>query len=215
MAAQDDEALSLLLLLKSNQDNTESQHTSGPSSSRNIATTNTLPISFSSSHDPDNDEEDEDDYDEGVVDDGRLTHFTMDDLRKYFHLPIIEVAKQLGVCTTLLKKACRRNQIQRWPYRQIRSITKSIHSLETAQRNETIDDTERLKYKNQILHMQHSLELLLQNPNAQVGDILLLKHNMDFCESTHEDGYTPRANVAAVLAAAAQSSYHPPDASHK
>eukprot|EP00598_Pedospumella_elongata_P012066 CAMPEP_0185001844 /NCGR_PEP_ID=MMETSP1098-20130426/72222_1 /TAXON_ID=89044 /ORGANISM="Spumella elongata, Strain CCAP 955/1" /LENGTH=169 /DNA_ID=CAMNT_0027529213 /DNA_START=191 /DNA_END=697 /DNA_ORIENTATION=+ len=50
----------------------------------------------------------------------------MEDLRKFFHLPIVEVARQLGTCTTALKKICRKNKINKWPYRQIRSITKSI-----------------------------------------------------------------------------------------
>ena len=62
----------------------------------------------------------------------------MEDLRKYFHLPIVEVARQLGACTTALKKICRKNNISKWPYRQIRSITKSIQSLEMASLNDTL-----------------------------------------------------------------------------
>ena len=41
------------------------------------------------------------------------------DLTKYFQLPEKEVAKQLGVCLTSLKKMCRQSGINRWPYRKV------------------------------------------------------------------------------------------------
>lgn len=40
-------------------------------------------------------------------------------LSKYFHLPIVDAAKELGMCTTMLKKLCRRCGISRWPYRKV------------------------------------------------------------------------------------------------
>ena len=42
------------------------------------------------------------------------------DLSTYFHLPEKEVAKKLGMCLTSLKKICRQNGINRWPYRKVR-----------------------------------------------------------------------------------------------
>lgn len=97
---------------------------------------------------------------------------TLEELRKYFHLPIAEVARQLGICTTLLKKVCRKNKILRWPYRQIKSITKSIQSLEVASLNESLSDRERSKYKDQIILLHDTLNLLIQDPNAPVQDII-------------------------------------------
>ena len=44
-------------------------------------------------------------------------------LSKYFHLPIVEAAKELGMCTTMLKKLCRRCGISRWPYRKVNTHT--------------------------------------------------------------------------------------------
>ena len=44
---------------------------------------------------------------------------TRDQLREYFHLPINEVAKRLGVCATVLKKICRKNGVPRWPHRKV------------------------------------------------------------------------------------------------
>jgi len=48
------------------------------------------------------------------TDNGLYRNMKIDDLRKYFHLPIIQVAKQLGTCTTALKRICRRNGIEKW-----------------------------------------------------------------------------------------------------
>jgi len=52
-----------------------------------------------------------------------------DQLSNFFHLPINDASKELGICTTLLKKICRRNGIARWPYRKIRSLDKKKESL--------------------------------------------------------------------------------------
>ena len=40
-------------------------------------------------------------------------------LQQHFHLPISEVAKELGVCATVLKKLCRKHGIPRWPHRKV------------------------------------------------------------------------------------------------
>ncbi len=47
-------------------------------------------------------------------------NISFDELSKYFHLPINQVAKEMGVCATILKKICRRNGIPRWPHRKVR-----------------------------------------------------------------------------------------------
>jgi len=57
-------------------------------------------------------------------------NITFEELAKYFHLPINQVAKELGVCATILKKICRRNGIPRWPHRKIKSLDKMISNLE-------------------------------------------------------------------------------------
>lgn len=55
----------------------------------------------------------------------------LETLREHFHLPIIEVAKHLGVCTTILKKICRKHGIPRWPYRKLASLDKHIAHLKS------------------------------------------------------------------------------------
>jgi hypothetical protein len=89
----------------------------------------------------------------------------IEDLRKYFHLPIVEVARQLGTCTTALKKICRKNKINKWPYRQIRSITKSIQSLEMASLNDTLSEDLRIQYRQQIVTLQNAIDELIKDPN--------------------------------------------------
>lgn len=46
---------------------------------------------------------------------GRGKHLTYDDLQKHFHLGLKDAAGKLGICSTTLKRACRRNGIKRWP----------------------------------------------------------------------------------------------------
>ena len=41
------------------------------------------------------------------------------DLTVYFQLPEKMVAKKLGICLTSLKKMCRQQGINRWPYRKV------------------------------------------------------------------------------------------------
>ena len=55
---------------------------------------------------------------------------TREQLSAYYHLPIAEVAHELGMCPTLLKRICRRVGIARWPYRKLRSIDRTVAALE-------------------------------------------------------------------------------------
>ena len=55
-----------------------------------------------------------------------LTHnvikLSVQELSKYFKMPEKAVAKHLGIGLTSLKKICRANGINRWPYRKVRSV---------------------------------------------------------------------------------------------
>ncbi|KAF0774402.1 hypothetical protein DYB28_008774 [Aphanomyces astaci] len=91
-------------------------------------------------------------------------HITIDILRPHFDKPLAEVAKLFGICTTLMKKVCRRVGIPRWPHRHIRSLRKSILSMETA--SSMFDGVDRTAYDIQIRKQQKRLAMLLYNPNA-------------------------------------------------
>ena len=44
---------------------------------------------------------------------------TIDELHFHFHKPLAEVAKELSVCMTLIKRVCRQHGIMRWPHRKV------------------------------------------------------------------------------------------------
>jgi hypothetical protein len=45
---------------------------------------------------------------------------SIQEVAKYFHLPINVAGKALGICPTVLKKICRKHGLQRWPHRKVR-----------------------------------------------------------------------------------------------
>lgn len=77
-----------------------------------------------------------------------------------FHLPITQVARELGICPTMLKKVCRRNGIPRWPYRQLKSINRMIAALESdiCTQNNAAEIIEELKKKKEAILGRASLE---------------------------------------------------------
>ncbi|KAI9915695.1 hypothetical protein PsorP6_007248 [Peronosclerospora sorghi] len=90
-------------------------------------------------------------------------HISIEELRAHFDRPIIDVAKDFGICITLMKKICRRNGIKRWPHRQIRSLSKSIASMEAAMLS--AQGSEREKYRDQILNLKMKRESVIADPN--------------------------------------------------
>nr|BAN21751.1 minus dominance protein [Gonium multicoccum] len=52
----------------------------------------------------------------------RKADLTSADISSYFHLPIKEASKSLGISTTYLKRLCRQLGIPRWPYRKVASL---------------------------------------------------------------------------------------------
>lgn len=46
----------------------------------------------------------------------------LDEIQKYFDVPITKAAKELNVSLYVLKKRCRELNILRWPHRKIKSI---------------------------------------------------------------------------------------------
>lgn len=60
---------------------------------------------------------------------GAATDFELAELQQYYHLPLREAAKRLGSCEAVIKRVCRRKNIQRWPYRQVSSKLIKIQHL--------------------------------------------------------------------------------------
>ncbi|KAI3872564.1 hypothetical protein MKX03_015535 [Papaver bracteatum] len=64
----------------------------------------------------------------------RTKALTLNDLTRLFHVPVNTAAKELQICTTILKKKCRQFGVKRWPNRAVISKTKRLSILETSLR---------------------------------------------------------------------------------
>ncbi|GLE03305.1 hypothetical protein PINS_up012195 [Pythium insidiosum] len=93
----------------------------------------------------------------------------LEDLRKCFNMPIATVARQFGICATLLKKICRRHGIQRWPHRQIRSLQKSIDMLRESLA--VAKGTNKDYIAKKIAAFEFTLECIMQDPNTAAKGI--------------------------------------------
>ncbi|KYQ89275.1 RWP-RK domain-containing protein [Tieghemostelium lacteum] len=93
----------------------------------------------------------------------QTTTIGFEQLSKYFHLPINDVAKELGICATMLKKICRRNSIPRWPHRKIKSLNKMIENLESSLQNNPSEAEECIKQEITIL--KNKKTLIMKNPS--------------------------------------------------
>ncbi|POM62357.1 hypothetical protein PHPALM_28506 [Phytophthora palmivora] len=94
---------------------------------------------------------------------------TLEELRPHFGRPIVEVAREFGICTTFLKKICRRCGIKRWPHRQIRSLNRTIEMLEQVESVATnVEDKE--KYASQIEELKEKQRAVMEDPDANAQD---------------------------------------------
>jgi len=89
----------------------------------------------------------------------------LEELSQFFHLPISAVAKELGVCATVLKKICRRNGIPRWPHRKIKSLDKMIASLQAMSPKSAEDE---VRIKQEIASLLSKKRYLITNPNSLI-----------------------------------------------
>lgn len=90
---------------------------------------------------------------------------TLNELRPHFNKPMAVVAKELGVCITLMKKICRRNGLVRWPHRRIRSLVNRITSLQVLASNAVGAECKR--FHGQITTLREELSAVIQNPNEK------------------------------------------------
>lgn len=59
-----------------------------------------------------------------------IARIALEDLVKYFDLPIAEASRNLKVGLTVLKRKCREFGIPRWPHRKIKSLDSLIRNLQ-------------------------------------------------------------------------------------
>lgn len=116
-------------------------------------------------------EEDQSAYlDESVTDGTRpfitnaSRNITFDMLQEHFTKPLKDAASYFGVCTTLLKKVCRKNGILSWPYRQIIGLQKSIASMK--QQVQYFDGDQQRQYTEQLAKLHIKLNTFIRTGEA-------------------------------------------------
>ncbi|CAI5711359.1 unnamed protein product [Hyaloperonospora brassicae] len=93
---------------------------------------------------------------------------TLEELRPHFGQPIVEVAREFGICTTFLKKLCRQCGIKRWPHRQIRSLNRTIQMLEQVESKATSSE-EKATYAAQIEELKDKQRAVMEDPDVTGG----------------------------------------------
>ncbi|OWZ21574.1 RWP-RK domain-containing hypothetical protein [Phytophthora megakarya] len=95
-------------------------------------------------------------------------------LQPHFERPLQHAADSFGVCTTLLKKICRRNGISNWPYRKICGLRKSIASM--AKQVNYFDGEQKRAYADQLEKLEQELQAYLQTGNEPTEEFLQKLH---------------------------------------
>ncbi|KAL1813717.1 hypothetical protein ACET3Z_023782 [Daucus carota] len=92
----------------------------------------------------------------------------LDEIRKYFNLPITKAAKELNVGLTVLKKRCRELNIRRWPHRKIKSLQSLINNvremgLTNKREIEMLEENQRMLERVPELELSESTKRLRQS----------------------------------------------------
>ncbi|CAI9775074.1 unnamed protein product [Fraxinus pennsylvanica] len=80
----------------------------------------------------------------------------LDEIQKYFDVPISKAAKELNVGLTVLKKRCRELNIMRWPHRKIKSVKCLIDNVKELG---LTDEIEKLEEHKRMLEQLPEMEL--------------------------------------------------------
>ena len=94
-----------------------------------------------------------------------IDYVTMEEIRPLFHYNLHDAAKKLCVCTTLLKKICRKLNISRWPFRQIHRLENKLRNLVLASYGHSgnLTDTLRKSLNDQIDSIKAKIEEIKDN----------------------------------------------------
>lgn len=128
---------------------------------------------------------------------GAATDFELAELQQYYHLPLREAAKRLGSCEAVIKRVCRRKNIQRWPYRQVSSKLIKIQHL--CKYMAHVTDPE------QVARIQHKIRQLTHEYLELVGGQVPSELQLDAADvaSMPPPSYLPPAELEAEVLAAA------------
>ncbi|KAI9914437.1 hypothetical protein PsorP6_006980 [Peronosclerospora sorghi] len=85
---------------------------------------------------------------------------SLDMLQAQFERPLQQAAARFGVCTTLLKKVCRRHGINNWPYRKIAGLRKSIESM--TKQVQYFEGEQKRAYADQLKKLEMDLQAYIR-----------------------------------------------------
>ena len=113
-------------------------------------------------------------------------------LRDHFHLPLSEVAKKFGMCTTAFKKLCRKQGVMQWPHRTLRSLEKKIASLQAEQKF----TNDHNSIEEQVRKLQMKREAILSGSGLANldGDDLFTSPSDDSSSTAASGSSSPRAH---------------------
>ncbi|CAI5702600.1 unnamed protein product [Peronospora effusa] len=110
-------------------------------------------------------------------------HFNVEQLQTVYHLPLKTAAEQLGICEAALKRICRRNFIQKWPYRQLSSVRRRITQLEDRRADMVANHGDRLEHFTRREFQEHTsfvtpeqFDIKLQQLKEEENQIIRLAH---------------------------------------
>ena len=108
-------------------------------------------------------------------------------IARYFRLPISTAARRLQVGETWLKQKCRQHDINRWPYRKLRSIEKCMAKFQLNLQEESKDQGANA-HRIQSLQAQIA-ELQLAINKISMGQVLI--HDSDEDDPCHDEATSP------------------------
>ncbi|CAN1170648.1 Protein RKD4 [Linum perenne] len=82
----------------------------------------------------------------------------LEDMQKYFHVPITVAAKEMKVGLTVLKRRCRELKITRWPHRKIKSLKLLIKNVK------------EMGLREEMVMLEEDMMLLLRCPDMELSD---------------------------------------------
>ncbi|CAI5716607.1 unnamed protein product [Peronospora farinosa] len=110
-------------------------------------------------------------------------HFNVEQLQTVYYLPLKTAAEQLGICEAALKRICRRNFIQKWPYRQLSSVRRRITQLEDRRADMVANHGDRLEHFTRREFQEHTsfvtpeqFDIKLQQLEEEENQIIRLAH---------------------------------------
>ncbi|GKU89077.1 hypothetical protein SLEP1_g3267 [Rubroshorea leprosula] len=88
----------------------------------------------------------------------RSSQLELEEIQKYFDVPITRAAKEMNVGLTLLKKRCRELNIMRWPHRKIKSLKTLINNIKV------------MGLKGEIMMLEEHKRLLKEMPDMELSE---------------------------------------------